>query len=249
MKPNDLGVNLMKWKFIIVGALIAAATPTLAADLAPAPVEPVAPVVLPFYWGGFYIGADIGYSWASTDADFDSNFLGQTFTTSPDADGVVGGVYVGYNAQFNQIVVGIEADIEVTGNSGDDRLSDVLDLRVSADQNYQGSIRARLGWAIDNFMPYITGGIAFSDWDLDSTISDPSGILSREVFSESKSLTGWTLGAGLEYGFTQNLIGRIEYRYTDWGSTDFHNDFANIDLNRDSSINESTVRVGVAYKF
>ena len=237
----------MKWKFIIVGALIAAATPTLAADLAPAPVEPVAPVVLPFYWGGFYIGADIGYSWASTDADFDSNFLGQTFTTSPDADGVVGGVYVGYNAQFNQIVVGIEADIEATGNSGDDRLADVLDLRVSADQNYQGSVRARLGWAIDNFMPYITGGVAFSDWDIDSNISDP--ILGDFHFSDSKSFTGWTIGAGLDYAFTPNLIGRLEYRYTDWGDADFHNDFLGVDFHRDSSINESTVRLGVAYKF
>ena len=237
----------MKSKIILVGALIAAATPAFAADLAPAPMEPVAPVYVPFNWSGFYVGADIGYSWASADADVDGPLFAGTVSLSPDADGVVGGVYVGYNAQFNQIVVGIEADIEATSNSGDDNLSDIFNLRASADQNWQGSIRARLGWAIDNFMPYITGGVAFSDWDIDSNISDP--ILGDFHFSDSKSFTGWTIGAGLDYAFTPNLIGRLEYRYTDWGDADFHNDFLGVDFHRDSSINESTVRLGVAYKF
>ena len=38
---------------------------------------------------------------------------GISANTSPDANGAVGGLYVGYNAQFNQIVVGLEADIEI----------------------------------------------------------------------------------------------------------------------------------------
>jgi len=237
---------MMKWKFIAAAAaLMAAGSPAFAADLAMTQVEPVAPLVI-YNWSGFYVGADIGYAWASADAHADGPFTG-SIDLSPDADGVVGGVYVGYNAQFNQLVVGIEADIEATGNSGDDRFSDVFDLRASADQNWQGSVRAPLGWAIDNFMPYVTAGVAFSDWDVDSNVSDP--ILGDFNFSDSKTFTGWTIGVGLDYGFTQNIIGRIEYRYTDFGDADFHNDIAGVEFDSDASVNTSTIRVGVAYKF
>ena len=46
---------------LLAGVLLAVATPAFAADLAPAPVDPVAPVIVPFSWNGFYIGASIGY--------------------------------------------------------------------------------------------------------------------------------------------------------------------------------------------
>src|SRR4051812_29772954 len=102
----------MKLKLILASALMmAAASPSLAADLAATPMEPVAPVYLPFDWNGFYVGADIGYSWTSADVDIPG------VSTSPDTSGAVGGLYIGYNAAFNQIVVGLEADAELSSNS------------------------------------------------------------------------------------------------------------------------------------
>ena len=35
---------------------------------------------------------------------------------------------------------------------------------------------------------------------------------------ENKTLVGWTAGAGIEYGFTQNWSAKLEYLYMDLGS-------------------------------
>jgi outer membrane immunogenic protein len=237
---------LMNLKLLFAGALIAAATPSFAADLAPAPIEPIAPIAIPFNWGGFYVGADVGYSWSQTDTDFSGPTLAGAgiapFSLSPDGDGVVGGVFVGYKAQFNQIVVGLEADIEAASNSGDDSIF-LTPLGVtgtsSVDKNWQGSVRARLGYAIDNFLPYITGGVAFGDFDVKATVPGFG------TASDSKTFTGWTLGAGMDYAFTPNLIGRLEYRYTDYGD----DNVTAFGVTDKVAIKDSTVRVGIAYKF
>jgi outer membrane immunogenic protein len=229
----------MTLKFILAGALIAAATPTFAADLAPAPVEPIAPVVVPMNWSGFYIGAEIGYSWTNIDVDFPGTGLE---TASPDANGVVGGGYVGYNAQFNQIVVGIEADIEATNKSGDRTIATILGpLTADVDNNWQGSVRARLGYAIDTFMPYITGGVAWTDFDVTTSIPGIGSV------DNSNTFVGWTIGAGLEYAFTPNIIGRVEYRYTDYGDND--DTLTPFGFSDNVDVKDNTVRVGVAYKF
>jgi outer membrane immunogenic protein len=229
----------MNWKLLLAGALVAATTPALAADLAPVPVEPVAPIVLPLDWSGLYIGAQVGYAWNSADTEFPG---GGGPVLNPDADGVVGGIYVGYNAQFGQFVVGVEADAEASGASGDAG-DDFFNSNSDLDENWQGSVRARLGYAINNFMPYITGGVAFSDWDVDAGTFLPP----RVTDSYSETFTGWTIGGGLEVAVTPNVIARIEYRYTDFG-----NETTDIDLapfEHEVDLTNSTVRVGIAYKF
>ncbi len=225
---------------LITGAAaVALSGPALAADLPAQPIEP-APVTMPiaYDWTGFYVGAQIGYAWGSTDIDID----GTDIELSPDADGVVGGLFIGYNVMFNQVVVGLEADIEATSISGDDDWDDDNgDLwHGDNDSNWQGSVRARLGYAFDNFLPYIQGGVAFLDRDVSVHFE---GTDTR--VEDSDTFTGWTVGAGFEYGFTPNITARVEYRYTDFVDSDF--DFDGNDVNADLTTN--AVRVGVAYKF
>ncbi|MER9169401.1 outer membrane beta-barrel protein [Mesorhizobium australicum] len=93
---------------------------------------------------------------------------------------------------------------------------------------------------MDRFLPYIAGGVAFAKYDVDNTVG---GTTSRMF---DKTVTGWTVGAGIDYAFTDNLIGRAEYRYTDFGTA--RADEGVFDpFDADLSTNE--VRLGLAYKF
>ena len=68
------------------------------------------------------------------------------------------------------------------------------------------------------------------------------------VFSTSKSKSGFDVGAGVEYAFTPNWVGRVEYRYYDFGSYNVNPWVATFTPFRlQSSVN--TVRVGLAYLF
>ncbi len=67
------------------------------------------------------------------------------------------------------------------------------------------------------------------------------------VASFNNTLIGWTIGAGVEYAFTNNLIGRAEYRYTDFGSEDLASVRGFPDGTLDLSTND--IRLGIAYKF
>ncbi len=180
--------------------------------------EPVPVVSAPtFSWGGAYIGGQVGYGWAK------SQFDGDVYTTGDvKPSGFLGGLYAGYNFDLgNNVVLGIDGDITYNDQSEGVEVFDA-DTVVGAYENklrWSGAARARAGYAIDRFLPYIAGGVAFG------SIKN-SGNLFGENFSESKTHTGWTIGGGVDYAATDNLILRLEYRYTDYGKKDF--DFAGL---------------------
>ncbi|MFQ0815527.1 autotransporter outer membrane beta-barrel domain-containing protein [Brucella anthropi] len=222
----------MKLKALLLASTVAlvAATGAKAAD-AVIEQEPAPVVVAPtFTWNGAYIGGQIGYGWGKS--KFDDSF--DTLELKP--DGFLGGLYAGYNFDLgNNVVLGIDGDATYN-NLKDDftGLGGSVDTRL----RWSGAVRARAGYAFDRFLPYIAGGVAFGQV---KTSGDVDGI----GFSESKTLTGWTAGAGVDYAATDNVILRLEYRYTDYGDKDI--DFAGANVNQDFRTNE--VRLGVAYKF
>jgi outer membrane immunogenic protein len=63
-----------------------------------------------------------------------------------------------------------------------------------------------------------------------------------------KTLTGWTVGGGWEYAFAPNFTGRIEYRYSDFGTNDFVFP-VNGYTERHNDIHMHAVRVGLTYRF
>ena len=60
-------------------------------------------------------------------------------------------------------------------------------------------------------------------------------------------MTGWTLGGGVEYMFTSNWMGRVEYLYEDFGS--FNAPFGVRASNWHIEIDAHKLRVGISYKF
>lgn len=75
----------------------------------------------------------------------------------------------------------------------------------------------RVGYAWNNWLPYVKGGAAWAHNESNSTTSTAAGVVTAtSVGSETRS--GWTIGAGVEYGFWNNWSARLEYDYLDFGT-------------------------------
>ncbi|MET3589744.1 opacity protein-like surface antigen [Bartonella silvatica] len=115
-------------------------------------------------------------------------------------------------------------------------------------EKWAGATRVRIGFAAERLMPYVAGGIAYTQLQDIASISitgKDSGkiIASGNLSDETKTLVGYTLGAGVDLAMTNHLIVRAEYRYSDFGKKKFSND------KYETSYKTNDFRVGVAYKF
>ncbi len=170
--------------------------------------EPVAapPAASYVNWGGLHIGVQAGGLWGTAHEDLVDDTIRPT--------GAFGGGNFGYDfALRNNWLFGIEADANLSnaGASGTQPfiLSTIgYDLKL----DYFGTVRGRLGYAVGNNVIYGTGGWAWGQ----GTRSLP--VLS---FSDDQFLSGWTIGAGIDHMFTPNVIGRLQYLYTDYGSASY----------------------------
>jgi outer membrane immunogenic protein len=194
-----------------------------------------------YEWSGFYVGAQLGYGWGNVDSH-DALISDPSFSDWADSwksDGVIGGIHAGYNQAFNSIVLGVEADIEASGASGSVDSTFAGNIKTSID--VQGSLRARLGYAMGPALLYATGGLAVAHFDTkyeEGATTD----------SSSNTKAGWTLGAGVEYAFAQNWTTRVEYRYSDFGTfTD--NPATDSGFLYPTDVTTQSVRFGVSYKF
>lgn len=205
-------------------------TPALAADLAPMPVEPIAPLELPFDWSGFYVGVNGGYGLGQGDATLVTNGLPAPVNLPPNipgklndlsTDAFLGGVQVGYNAQFGVWVFGLEGDIDYF--NGNDKVSVDWPLgrnSIEVEYNWLATARARAGYAYDRLLIYATGGVAFADIDTTYAYSRAIPFAGSGSHSDSSTSVGWTAGLGAEYAFTSNWSVKIEGLYADFGSDD-----------------------------
>ncbi|PSJ57394.1 outer membrane protein [Pseudaminobacter soli (ex Li et al. 2025)] len=229
--------------YIIASALLfAGITGAQAADVVVQ--EPVAV----YNWSGIYVGAQAGYAWG--DAPFRNRSGNYVEGADYDPRGFLGGFYAGYSQQLsNNVVLGIEGDINFANikRNGVDYV-DFADGYVYSDNahakmRWNGAVRARVGYAMDRFMPYLAGGVSFGELKFD--LLDPSD--GSTIFSEKATMTGWNIGAGVDYAATDNLILRAEYRFSDFGSKTFHGLYG-VDDGK-IKLRTNDIRLGIAYKF
>ena len=102
-------------------------------------------------------------------------------------------------------------------------------------------MRARAGVSFDRALRYVTGGVAYANMNTRMSW----GNAWAENWNTGR--TGWTLGAGAEYAFTPNWIGRVEYRFSQFGNFSRFSPLAGYTISQ--RVNDNAVRVGVAYKF
>lgn len=219
-------------RLLAVAALTSLAAPTVANDLSTLDV---------YDWTGAYVGAQVGYDFGGT-ADYRFfNLAASAYNYTHNPNGILGGVFLGYNYHFsNGLMLGGEADM-LLGNIRASSLAPLDPGTMGATSfDWTASVRARLGYPIDRFMPYITGGVAYGRLNFEET-----GLFAG---SADVGLTGWTIGAGAEYAATDNLILRAEYRYTDFRNEPFRTTGAN-PSDFDVDLNSHDIRFGISYKF
>ena len=193
-----------------LGVGLTASTVTLAADLP----QPRQPLVSTFDWSGFYAGGFAGCAWGRTRVVDTGVVVERGAGTN---GGVVGGI-AGYNWQRDNFVFGLEGDFGFANLTGHgENLPPVIPpvappvvvLPRSYTVNWTADIRARAGYTFDpNTLVFVAGGVAFADFDF----RDPN----PPKLVVGATLSGWTIGAGVEHAFTNNFIARVEYLYTDY---------------------------------
>lgn len=195
-------------------SLAVAAGTASAADLprSSAPYyAPPPPVV--YNWAGFYAGTNVGYEW------------GKVTSSSMNPSGLLGGVQGGYNWQNGQFVFGVETDLQITG--ADDTFAP-----WKFSNPWFGTLRGRLGYAMNNILFYGTLGLGY-------------GELKGTWFGveEDKTHFGWALGAGMEVGMAPNWSAKVEYLYLDL------NNRAYTITGASNGYEASILRFGVNYHF
>lgn len=224
----------MKRLFLAAVLLAGGSAAVSAADF----MEP-APIVIEddlFDWTGLYVGVQAGWVTGTVETEdyYCVNFPGDCYDepedryfSDVDLSGFKGGVHIGYDHQFGQMVLGAESDLNLGGGSGD---GEFFYFDESEDEDFpgndeeyaswetiwEGSTRIKLGLALDRLMPYVTGGIAYGQGEASAhrEFDEPQDFEYSDI-----NLIGYTIGVGAAYAMTDSIIVRGEARYTDYGVT------------------------------
>lgn len=220
-------------KTTLVGALALGllSTSAFAADLPSRKVAPAAPVTYApaFTWTGFYVGANAGYGFGQ---------ITKAGTLFNDPSGFVAGGQIGYNYQMNNIVFGLEGDLQYADLRDKASPAGVLAGLPAGTKNgveWFGTIRPRVGLAADRALFYVTGGLAYGNQKLNIP----------GVGSGDNVNIGWAAGGGVEYAFTNNWTAKVEGLYV---NLDSHN-YVPARPATKSGTEFGVVRAGVNYKF
>jgi outer membrane immunogenic protein len=159
------------------------------------------------------------------------------------------------------LVIGIEADIDAADitHSSSNCVQTVQGAVVacgtrSSSLDDFGTVRGRLGYAINNLLLYGTGGWAWGDASSTLGINSPFSQTARRV---SSSPDGWSAGGGIEWGFMPNWSVRAEYLHLQFDGIREAGAFsgtvggvpASVATNVKADLGVDIARVGLTYKF
>jgi high affinity Mn2+ porin len=247
-----------------LAALLRLTEPGGAADLPVAMPVKSPPVSAAYDWTGFYLGAHLGYAGGSSDwtaspttattpSISGSIDLFQAFDPFNEAGSFFGGFQAGYNYMLpNRFVIGAEVDASAPAWPNLDGISiggtstffspSIGAASYSDTLLYFGTIRGRIGYAFGDWLPYVTGGFAWTYDQLTLTQLASGTTLSAFLWR-----FGWVAGAGVEFPVTSHWTARVEYLFSDYGGTS--TTFPAAGQRFDSNFSLQEFRAGLNYQF
>jgi outer membrane immunogenic protein len=254
-----------------------------AADLAPRYTKAPPATLAVYDWTGFYIGGNIGYGWGeNTDPSLSfvnpggAGNIGTFLSTgllgiasgnqfpNLNPSGVFGGGQIGYDQQFGSWVLGVVADIQASDFKASGLVVTPLattganaNESLSAKIDWFGTVRGKAGFAVNDWLFYGTGGLAYGDTK--STIGfacTPGGANCTNVAfagSASEVKVGWAAGAGIAKAFGNWNVG-LEYLHMDLGRSSVtalstNGLFTTTSITEGQRFVEDMVRLTVNYKW
>jgi len=226
-----------------------------------------------FYVGGQFSYSDGNADFSRSTQDpiafslrnttLENTFAPSTWQLLGTADhGAMGyGGFVGYNTVYlaptARIVLGVEANYDqaslslIAPSSPLTRVvpdgSNTVSITGSGsvtDLDF-GTLRARAGWAVGNFLPYAFAGFALGEANVN--IAETTTVIQKTppgtfVFpgaagKNDEWLYGFTVGGGLDYAVTHHIFVRGEYEFVQFQSV------------ANTNIYVSTARLGAGIKF
>jgi outer membrane immunogenic protein len=226
----------MKLITLATAVVVWSITPAWSADL---PVKAIykAPPVDVWTWAGFYGGINAGYSLGNDPFLQASGNFGQPngpvsetgrLNSVASPSGAVLGGQVGYNWQFDHVVLGLEGDAQWTGQSNtscsffclENNVGEISAATVSQKLTWFGTVRARLGWTNGENLFYVTGGPAFGR--LRQTVADIVDFAPNFTSTTDTTSAGWAAGVGIETRLWGNWTWKAEYLHVQLaGSSSF----------------------------
>ncbi|MBR1089549.1 porin family protein [Bradyrhizobium manausense] len=158
------------------------------------------------------------------------------------------GAFAGYNGQWDDVVMGVEANYihggfkstshsrGVTYNNSNVVIASTDSTAVVGLSDF-GSLRVRAGYAWGCFLPYAFIGGGFGSQSVNTFISaSPPPVLATPTSTSKTTLVyGYSAGVGFDAMLVGGLFARAEYEYQ------------RVTTNIETNIN--TVRLGLGYKF
>jgi outer membrane immunogenic protein len=205
----------------------------LAANLAPSGSSDVPST---YDWQGLYIGLNAGVAqgasniqmspfgrWLTASDAVNTPWITSNGSTKFSTTGGTIGGQLGYNWQFNRLVLGLESDFAYTELNTSRQTGLMISVpnpeqfrfNQSMRSDWFASLRPRLGLANGPWLYYMTGGFVMADYRYSSGYM--FGLGSRSAGSESEILTGWTAGLGVEFAHSGSWTFKAEYLHSDFG--------------------------------
>jgi outer membrane immunogenic protein len=231
-----------------------------------------------FNWTGFYIGGNAGGAWGNERVSqtfsapppflaVDTAAVSSAASPSFQPGSATAGLQAGYNYQYGNWVFGGELDIEYLGvrgfNSGNFPFPSTLpggavgpptaffNAATSVSADWLFTARPRVGWAMQEWLLYVTGGLAVGRENFSQTIAILAPFTENSSFATTRA--GWTVGGGVEYAIARNWSLRGEYLHVDLGTVNTAGTltppFPGLTLTGSVRLTTEIARGGLNYRF